>query len=204
MNKIVFRNATSSDWNHIAQLLQEAKLPLDGAQDHLDHFVLAIKDESLIGCAGLEIYGECALLRSVAVSAGERGKGLGIKLVRQILDRAKEDRIHTIILLTETAQNFFPKFGFRIIKRDDAPAPVKESVEFKGACCESAVTMRLDLADSVLHIAYRVLRIARHASLITYHAICHQPFAICYCPNTLFTAPIIFCRAVSPSARCLL
>ena len=72
MNKIVFRNATSSDWNHIAQLLQEAKLPLDGAQDHLDHFVLAIKDESLIGCAGLEIYGECALLRSVAVSAEER------------------------------------------------------------------------------------------------------------------------------------
>ena len=145
-------------------------------------------------------------MRVIAFGGGERGregKGLGIKLARQILDRAKEDRIHTIILLTETAQNFFPKFGFRIIKRDDAPAPVKESVEFKGACCESAVTMRLDLADSVLHNV-SVLRIARHASLITYHAICHQPFAICYCPNTLFTAPIIFCRAVSPSARCLL
>jgi len=145
MNKTTFRNATSSDWNHIAQLLQEAKLPLDGAQDHLDHFVLAIKDESLIGCAGLEIYGECGLLRSVAVNAGERGKGLGIKLTEEILKRAKEKHIQHVILLTETAQNFFPKFGFRIIKRDDAPAPVKESVEFKGACCESAVTMQLDL-----------------------------------------------------------
>ncbi|MBI5052579.1 MAG: GNAT family N-acetyltransferase [Chloroflexi bacterium] len=146
MNKIIFRNATSSDWDCIAQLLQEAKLPLDGARDHLDHFVLAIKDESVIGCAGLEVYGECALLRSVAVSAGERGKGLGIQLVRQILDQAKAKQLGTIILLTETAPNFFPKFGFRIIKRDDAPASVKESIEFKEACCESAVTMRLDLA----------------------------------------------------------
>jgi len=144
MNKIIFRNAISSDWNHIAQLLQEAKLPLDGARDHLDHFVLAIKDETLIGCAGLEVYGEYALLRSVAVSAGERGKGLGIKLTREILERAKEKHLRHIVLLTETAPNFFPKFGFRIIKRDDAPALVKESVEFKGVCCESAVTMRLD------------------------------------------------------------
>jgi amino-acid N-acetyltransferase len=145
MSKITFRNAASSDWDHIGQLLQEAKLPLDGAQDHLSQFVLALRDESVIGCAGIEVYGEYGLLRSVAVGAGERGKGLGIKLVRQILDRAKEDRLHTIILLTETAQNFFPKFGFRVIRREDAPAPVKESVEFKGACCESAVTMRLDL-----------------------------------------------------------
>lgn len=145
MNQITFRNAKSSDWNRIAQLLQEAKLPLDGAYDHLDHFVLAIKDESVIGCAGLEVYGEYGLLRSVAVSAEERGKRLGIKLVRQILDRAQEDHIHTIILLTETAQNFFPKFGFRVIRREESPAPVKESVEFKGACCEAAVAMQLDL-----------------------------------------------------------
>ncbi|MBI4631496.1 MAG: GNAT family N-acetyltransferase [Chloroflexi bacterium] len=109
MNKIIFRNATSSDWDCIAQLLQEAELPLDGARDHLDHFVLAMKDESLIGCAGLEVYSKCGLLRSVAVSAGERGKGLGIQLVRQILDQAKAKQLGTIILLTETAPNFFPR-----------------------------------------------------------------------------------------------
>ena len=147
METVSFRQAISSDWNQIANLLKDAKLPLDGARDHLDHFVLAVKDKSLIGCAGLEVYGEYALLRSVAVDAGERGKGLGVKLVRQILDRAKEERIQTIILLTETAQNFFPKFGFGVVKRDDAPAAVKESVEFKGASCEAAVTMRLDLVD---------------------------------------------------------
>lgn len=145
MDKIIFRNATSSDWNHIAQLLQEANLPLDGAHEHLTNFVVAFNGEKLIGCAGLEVYGEYGLLRSVAVEAGERGKGLGFKLTREILERAKENRLRHIVLLTETAQNFFPKFGFRVIKRDDAPAPVKESVEFKGACCESAVTMQIDL-----------------------------------------------------------
>ena len=141
---ISFRNATSSDWNHIAQLLQEAKLPLDGAQDHVSNFVVAVKDESLIACAGLEVYGEYALLRSVAVNAEERGKGLGIKLTEGILKRAKEKHVQHIVLLTETAPGFFPKFGFRVIKREDAPVAVKESVEFKGACPDSAVAMQLD------------------------------------------------------------
>jgi amino-acid N-acetyltransferase len=147
METVSFRHAISSDWNQIANLLKDANLPLDGARDHLEHFVLAIQDETVIGCAGLEVYGIYGLLRSVAVNAEERGKGLGIKLTQEILERAKEKHVRHIVLLTETAQKFFPKFGFRIIKREDAPAPVKESVEFKGACCESAVTMQIDLAD---------------------------------------------------------
>ena len=145
MNGISYRKATAADWNQIANLLQDANLPLEGAQAHLEHFVVAIKDEALIGCAGLEIYGEYALLRSVAVEAGVRGQGLGIKLIEEILKRAKEDHLRTIILLTETAQNFFPKFGFRQIKREDAPTPVKESIEFREACPASAVAMQLDL-----------------------------------------------------------
>ena len=144
MNEIVFRNAAPSDWHQIAQLLQSADLPLDGAQEHIANFVLAYNAEKLIGCAGLEVYGECGLLRSVAVEEEERGKGLGIKLTDEILKRAKENRLRSVVLLTETAQNFFPKFRFRVIRREDAPAPVKESVEFKGACPDSAVTMQLD------------------------------------------------------------
>ena len=145
MNGISYRKATVTDWNQITNLLQNANLLLDGAQEHLEHFVVVIKDEALIGCAGLEIYGEYALLRSVAVAEGARGQGLGIKLIEEILKRAKEDHLRTIILLTETAQDFFPKFGFKQIKRDDAPASVKESIEFKEACLASAVAMQLDL-----------------------------------------------------------
>lgn len=70
---ISFRTATVADWTQVAALLTSAHLPLQGAQPHLNDFVLALRDDELIGCAGLERYGDAALLRSVAVRESERG-----------------------------------------------------------------------------------------------------------------------------------
>ena len=77
MTDLHFRSAAQSDWLQIAELLTRAKLPLDGAEAHLPGFILAFRGEHLIGCAALERYGATALLRSVAVTASERGTGLG-------------------------------------------------------------------------------------------------------------------------------
>ena len=49
-------------------------------------------------------------------------------------------------LLTETADGFFPRFGFRAVSRSEVPAGVRGSVEFVSACPESARTMAADLA----------------------------------------------------------
>jgi amino-acid N-acetyltransferase len=144
-NGIDFRPAQAEDWRAVAALLTQARLPLDGAQEYLADFILAWRDGELIGTTGLESYGNTALLRSVAVAETERGKGLGVALVQHVLDQAKQDGITSIVLLTETASEFFPRFGFRKIERDAAPAPVTASVEFQSACPLSATVMRLDL-----------------------------------------------------------
>jgi amino-acid N-acetyltransferase len=145
MKDITFRTATADDWTQISRLLQDNDLPLDGAETHLSGFVLAHQGQMLAGCAALERYGKSALLRSVATSQSFRGIGLGQALVRHVLELARIEGIRDVVLLTTTADEFFPRFGFDKINREAAPEAVKVSVEFQGACPDSAITMQLTL-----------------------------------------------------------
>ena len=142
-----FRRADRTDLPQVLDLLTQARLPLAGVEAHLNGFVLAFRDDGLIGCAGLERYGAAALLRSVAVAEGERNSGLGKQLVRRLLEQARAEGVESIILLTTTAAAFFQKLGFTTISRAEAPQAVQCSVEFQEACPASATVMRLDLAE---------------------------------------------------------
>jgi len=64
---ISLRQATPADWPALAALLEANKLPLDGARQHLNTYLLATSNGELVGSAGAEIYGHIALMRSVAV-----------------------------------------------------------------------------------------------------------------------------------------
>jgi len=141
---VTFRKARPEDWEVVRDLLASHRLPLEGARDHLQNFVLAFDAAGgLAGVAGLERYGAHALLRSVAVA--ERRRGLGTALVEHILEAARATGIEDVTLLTETAPDFFARHGFQRIERSAAPASVQASIEFRTACPASAVTMRRDL-----------------------------------------------------------
>lgn len=141
--EFIFRQAVPADWDDIARLLDRYSLPLEGAREHLGDFLVARRPgESLAGVAGLEIYGEEALLRSVAVA--EPGKGLGSQLVQHILAYARQGGIRQVVLLTTTAAEYFPRFGFERIPRSAVPPDLQKSAEFQGACPETAVVMKLD------------------------------------------------------------
>jgi amino-acid N-acetyltransferase len=88
------------------------------------------------------VYADGALLRSVAVAPGLQRKGIGHQLTEAALQLAQHLRVPAVYLLTNTAANFFPKFGFECIARADVPATVQQSIEFTSACCASAVVMR--------------------------------------------------------------
>jgi amino-acid N-acetyltransferase len=53
--------------------------------------------------------------------------------------------IATIYLLTETAGNFFPRFGFRPISRSEVAPAVQASVEWTTACPVTAQAMVSEL-----------------------------------------------------------
>jgi amino-acid N-acetyltransferase len=141
----MIRTATARDWSAIERLLTDSGLPLDGARDHIDRFIVAEENGAIGGCAALERYGEIALLRSVAVDSSLRGRGFGERLVSQLIDIARQDGVGSLFLLTTTAADWFPRFGFRSIERGLAPADLSRSSEFRGACPATAVLMSLEL-----------------------------------------------------------
>jgi len=144
-DRTTIRSAGAADAVAVRALLAGAKLPLDGVPDDLAHFLVAEQDGAVVGAIGLEPYGDAALLRSAVVAPAVRGTGLGERLVRALLAAASAGGTHELVLLTTTADTWFPRFGFERITRDAAPAALHASEEFRGACPDSAIVMRLAL-----------------------------------------------------------
>ena len=143
---LTMRSARASDWPHIAALLQSHRLPLDGAREHLAQFCLAVCGDNIVGCAGMEVYGHEALLRSVAVQPDQQGIGVGQRLVSHLMAAAKHQHVTALYLLTTSAADYFARLGFQRLSAQQAPAALKQSLEFQGACPSSAVLMRLTLS----------------------------------------------------------
>ena len=122
-------------------LLLQHGLPVSDIDD--DKLLYLLMDgEKTIGTAGLEIFDDCALLRSVSVIKEEQGKGFGKVINEQIENYVRESGITCLYLLTTTAKDFFDKQGYCVIKREESPESIKQTAEFNSLCPSSAVVMK--------------------------------------------------------------
>lgn len=138
------RSAQPADIHDVRLLLESCNLPDAGIEDQFqDAFVVAEHDGEVIGVAGTEKYGECGLLRSVAVSEHHRGKSVGRLLTRECLARAWRRGISDIYLLTNDAQGYFGALGFKAVDREQVPHEIAESHEYASLCPETATLMVL-------------------------------------------------------------
>jgi len=138
--------AHPKDLPALQELLSLCGLPSDGVTDCLNGFLVARDGDRLAGSIGVERYGACGLLRSLAVQPDYRHGGLGAKLTRHALREARRLGLRRLFLLTETASDYFPRFGFRPVPRQQAPPALRSSVEFASACPEAAICMERRLA----------------------------------------------------------
>ncbi len=129
----------------VAALLRAAGLPVPGAEDAPVQMRVLREGGRLLACAGYERYGERALLRSVAVAAEARGRGLGRALAAALLAELEARGTRETYLLTLEAAGFFARLGFAPIERSAAPAAVLASHEFSIHQCDAAQVMRRDL-----------------------------------------------------------
>lgn len=139
------RAATPTDLLDVRGLLRDAELPLNGVPEDLSNFLVAEREGAVVGAIGLERYSESALLRSAVVHPSLRGHGVGDALVTALLEHGRTLGIRDMVLLTTTAERWFPRFGFKRIARDEIPDALNASEELKGACPASAVAMRCRL-----------------------------------------------------------
>jgi N-acetylglutamate synthase-like GNAT family acetyltransferase/protein-tyrosine-phosphatase len=144
---VTIRPARPSDLPAVLALLEAAGLPRAGVPPTLTGFVVGTQGEEIVGVAGMEDYGDCGLLRSVAVHPSLRRAGLGRMLVERVLADAGGRGVRDVYLLTTTAERWFPRLGFDRVERSELPAALAASEEFKGACPASAVAMHLRLRE---------------------------------------------------------
>ena len=140
------RVAGAADRSGVCELLTSAKLPLDGLSETLEHFLVGEVDGQIVAAAGLEVYGDVVLLRSVVVSPDLRGTGVGGKLSDATMVMAHRLGARHAYLLTDSAEAFFRRRGFEVIDRNEVPAGIRNSVEFAVACPASAIVMRRTVA----------------------------------------------------------
>lgn len=146
MSAVTIRPAEREDLTAVSGLLAAAKLPTDGLHEQFGPaYAIALDGDRVVGAEGIERYGAAGLLRSAVVHPDWRGRGIGDDLTRDRLAWAKREGLAEVWLLTTTAADYFPRFGFEVANRADAPAALQASIEFKEACPASAVAMRLPL-----------------------------------------------------------
>jgi amino-acid N-acetyltransferase len=138
---VVIEAARADDFDAVLALLALSGLPEAGLGGHRDSLLVARIDGELVGSAALELYGESALLRSVAVAPAYRGRGVGRCLTDAALLLARAQDVRRVYLLTTTAPDFFAGLGFTRVDRAAVPPALQASAEFSGACPDTACVM---------------------------------------------------------------
>jgi amino-acid N-acetyltransferase len=134
--------ARPTDEPTIKALLAEWSLPTsDLTPELLAHFLVCREGARVVGAVGIEVAGDAALLRSLAVVPGQRRRGIGRELVRRAEAHARGLGVHALYLLTTTADRFFAVSGYRAVSHDSAPATVRGTAEFSALCPSTSVCM---------------------------------------------------------------
>jgi amino-acid N-acetyltransferase len=133
--------ARPADAEQIDGLLTAADLPLHGAAEAFGTGLVARDGDAIVGAAAIEPYGDAGLLRSVVVAPDRRGSGIGGSLVNASESLASELGIGELYLLTDAAEEWFGRRGYRRTEREDVPERVRSSIEFTTACSDTAVAM---------------------------------------------------------------
>lgn len=139
---VLVEPARAADAAVIGEILAGAGLPAVAIREHIDDFLVARAGERVVGCVGLEMGGETALLRSLAVRPEARGRGVGSRLAGGILEHARGRGAREAVLLTTTVQEMAARAGFVPVARDEVPVALRESWEFRSDCCGTALCMK--------------------------------------------------------------
>ncbi len=128
LDDTVIRRATLEDVFAIHRLIQSYPhelilRPVNNIVENIDRFTVATRGRELLACACWQILPEIGCpegatveLQSVAVSQAHRGKGIGARLVRFVLQRIDGFKPAQALVLT-FEPGFFGKLGFREIPK---------------------------------------------------------------------------------------
>lgn len=126
----------------VLSLLNKCDLPTSDITPEKLALFFGSGEPILRGVIGLEVHGDCGLMRSLAVDETFRNQGLAAKLLSIIETKAQEKQLHSLFLLTTTAPAYFQNHGYSEVSRDEVPEEIKKTSEFSSVCPKSAIVMK--------------------------------------------------------------
>ncbi len=126
--------------------LAAADLPIDDLREPgRDFFAFRNDTGTVVGYAGIEVYGTDALLRSVVTLPDARHRGYGLAIGERMAAIAKRRGVRALYALTTTAAPFFERLGFRTVEKTEAPPAIAGTTEFRALCPSTAVFLRREI-----------------------------------------------------------
>lgn len=127
----VCRKARIEDVEPLYQMIQGyaekgIMLPRSRAvlEKQIGEFVVAEAEGKVIGCGSLcQLGNDLVEIRSLGISEGYKGQGIGSMLVDSLLEEAKRREIPKVMALTYEV-SFFMKNGFAVVEKEIFPEKV--------------------------------------------------------------------------------
>ena len=113
--------ASITDMLVIEQLAKDFDLDREDIQ--WTQFIVAKRNETIIGFGRLRKYAECTEIATVGVVSEERKNGVGTLLVKELMHLGPSD-----IYVTCVIPEFFNKLGFQMVKQ--YPSVLQKKVDF--------------------------------------------------------------------------
>lgn len=127
---MTIRQRILEDLPAVARLLEAAHLPSDGLE-RTEGWVVEQAGQ-IIGHIAIEMTPDAAVLRSLAVQAGQGGRGLA----RQLMETAEaHGGRRTLVLKTDSIGPWAERRGYRRATLAQLPASVLATTQFEGALC---------------------------------------------------------------------
>ncbi|MEQ8475201.1 arsenic resistance N-acetyltransferase ArsN2 [Fulvivirga sp.] len=129
----------------ILKLLDDHGLPVKDIDLTHQKFWGLFHEGQMTGIGALEIKGDFALLRSLAIQQKYQNKGYGNQVLNTLLAASGRMGIKQLYLLTETASPFFLRNNFIKIDRNMVPKEILDTEEFKSICPSTAICMTYNI-----------------------------------------------------------
>ncbi|GGG10841.1 N-acetyltransferase [Paenibacillus abyssi] len=146
------RKATLEDVDTLYELIKgyaEKGIMLPRSREvlsrQIDTFFVAELADEIVGCGSLcKLGADLVEIRSLGISEGHKGQGIGSKLVDCLLDEAKRRDLPKVMALTYEV-NFFKKNGFEVVDKEIFPEKVwTDCVNCaKQHCCDETAVLKM-------------------------------------------------------------
>ncbi|EXX87962.1 acetyltransferase [Paenibacillus darwinianus] len=111
----------------------------------IDTFVVAEVEGRIVGCGSLcRLGSELVEIRSLGISEGHKGLGIGSKLVDKLIEEARDQGIPKVMALTYEV-SFFRKNGFDVVDKEIFPEKVwTDCINCaKQQCCDEIAVLKM-------------------------------------------------------------